>query len=61
MENHVVVNIKLLYSSAELEQSVCALSALAAVLLMNPHEPQMQLKFCKVPLPWLNLRQRMQI
>ena len=32
---------KLLYSSAELEQNVCALSALEVLLLMNPREHQM--------------------
>lgn len=52
---------KLLYSSAELEQSVCALSALEVLLLMNPREHQMQLKHCKVPPPCLNLRQHVHI
>jgi len=37
-ENHVVVDMKVLYSSAELEQNVCALPALAVVLLLSPRE-----------------------
>lgn len=59
--NHAIVDKMLLYSTAELEQTVCAPSAFVVALLVNPHWHQIQLKYCKVPLLRLHLRQHMHI